>query len=243
MKTATYDPACRFVGNYLPLDGTVEFYGRINVLADASSVVLDLGAGRGGWKDEPQCAWKQSLRDLRRTVRELIGADVDPAVLTNPTTTRNVLICDGQVQGVPDHSIDIVIADYVLEHIEDVAAFASEVHRVLRPDGWFCARTPHRLHYVSLAARLIHNAKHAAWLRRLQPGRQSQDVFRTHYKMNTLREMTEAFPAYQNFSYLYSTEPQYFFGSRLAFVLLSAIHRLLPQSMTSNVLVFMRKPQ
>ncbi|MBU6297934.1 MAG: class I SAM-dependent methyltransferase [Alphaproteobacteria bacterium] len=153
---AEFDPAGGMLGAYSPLDGTVEFYGRINAILQRESVVLDLGAGRGAWFCEDRCRYRRELRSIRGKVAEYVGADIDCVVLSNSTTDRNVIITDGRIP-LTSASVDLIIADYVLEHIENVAQLRNEIARVLKPGGVFCARTPHALNYVSIAARMIRN--------------------------------------------------------------------------------------
>jgi SAM-dependent methyltransferase len=236
-----YDPAERMLGGFSSLDGTVEFYGRVNALLQPHIKVLDLGAGRGAWRHEDHSLWRRGLREIGGKVAEYIGADVDEAVLTNPTTSRNLVIRDGTLP-LGDEVIDLIICDYVLEHITDVDVFRNEVSRVLKPGGVFCGRTPHALNYVSLVARLVKNAQHANWLRRIQPNRNAEDVFPTAYKCNTVRRLGLIFEGWENFSYVYSSEPQYYFGNKLVYQLLSFFHKLAPSSVTGNLFVFVRKP-
>jgi SAM-dependent methyltransferase len=236
-----YDPAEAMLGGFSSLDGTVEFFSRVNALLEPDFTVLDLGAGRGMWHSEDQSPFRRGLRDIRGKVAEYIGADVDPAVLQNPTTTRNVLIQAGRIP-LGDGEIDLILCDYVLEHVQDVTAFRDEVSRVLKPGGVFCGRTPHALNYVALAARLVRNAEHARWLKRIQPGRRPEDVFPTAYRCNTLRDLRQAFPEWEHFSYVYTAEPSYYFGNRPAFQVLSLLHKLAPSVLTGNLFVFIRKP-
>lgn len=229
------------LGGYSPLDGTVEFYGRINAILRQDSVVLDLGAGRGAWFHEDPCSYHRELRTIRGKVAEYIGADVDDAVLDNPTTDRNVMIANGIIP-LDNASVDLIIADYVLEHIENVAQFRDELTRVLKPGGIFCARTPHILNYVCVAARMIRNVRHAHWVKLAQPGRKAEDVFHTAYRCNTLSALSREFRGWENYSYLYSAEPQYYFGSRTALFFFSALHRVAPAAVVGNIFVFLRKP-
>lgn len=236
-----YDPSDDMLGRFSPLDGTVEFYGRICAAVEPHFVVLDLGVGRGAWYFEDQCQYHRRLRDIRGKVSEYIGADIDRAVLSNPTTSRNVLL-ERHTIPLDRESVDLILCDYVLEHIIDVQRFRDEVARVLKQGGLFCARTPHALNYVSLAARMIKNVKHARPLRLAQPNRKSEDVFPTAYRCNTLSSVSRIFAGWKNYSYLYVAEPQYYFGSKLAYHAFALIHKFAPKALVGNLFVFLRKP-
>jgi len=237
-----FNPAARMAGGYLPLDGTVEFYGRVCALLKSTDVVLNLGAGRGAWYFEDESAYRRSLQDLRPRVKCVYAADIDPVVLTNPTSHENLLIRDGRIP-LPDHSVDLVIADYAFEHIENPAAFCAEISRVLRPGGYLCARTPHRYHFTSVAARLIRNRSHAHVLSAAQPRRISADVFPTVYRLNTIRDIHRHFGEFEDHSYLYSAEPQYYFGRKYLHYALTCLRRVLPDVLVSNIFVFLQKRQ
>lgn len=43
----------------------------------------------------------------------------------------------------PDNSFDIVIAEHVVEHLQDVVRTVEEVHRILRPGGVWYVEVPH----------------------------------------------------------------------------------------------------
>jgi SAM-dependent methyltransferase len=229
------------LGGYQKLDGTLEFYGRVGAILRPTDTVLDLGAGRGAWFFEDKCETRRRVRDLKPKVACLIGADVDPVVLANPTTTKNVLIVDGRIP-VAEQSVDVVVADYVLEHIQDPGAFAAEIGRVLRPGGYLCARTPHKYHYVSIAARLVRNRRHKDVLAHVQPDRKAVDVFPTAYRLNTLGALRRAFAGFSCFNYLYAGEPQYYFGRASLYRFLELVHSVAPAALVSNLFVFMRKP-
>ena len=55
----------------------------------------------------------------------MIAADLDPAVMTNRASDRQLVIKGGTLNLKPN-SIDIIIADYVLEHVHDTDAFFSD---------------------------------------------------------------------------------------------------------------------
>ncbi len=239
--TRHFDPSAGMVGGYDSRDGTVEFYARVNTLLGPDSCVLDLGAGRGAWFAEDQNPVHRQLRDIRSKVAQFIGADVDDEVLSNPTTTSNVVIRDGVIP-LGDATVDLIVSDFVLEHIDDVAAFCKEVDRILKPGGFFCGRTPHALNYVSVAARLISNSRHIGALRHLQPTRKPADVFPTRYRLNTRRRLKAMFASWTDYSYVYECEPMYYFGSKAVFDLMSYMQRLLPRAVSGTIFVFLQKP-
>lgn len=164
------------LGGFSPLDGTIEFYGRINAFLKSSFVVVDLGAGRGGWfADGDVSDYQRSLRLLKGKVSKVIGVDVDESVLSNASTDENFVMEAGRIP-LADASVDVVIADFVLEHLGDPEGAESEVFRVLRSGGLFCARTPHALNYVCVGARLA-GRRSADVLKAAQPARQHKDTF------------------------------------------------------------------
>lgn len=69
-------------GGFSDRDATLDFYLRVNSAIQPGSVVLDLGAGRGGWADTAG-PFKSSVLMLRGKAKEVIAADIDPVVLQN----------------------------------------------------------------------------------------------------------------------------------------------------------------
>ena len=112
-----------------------------------------------------------------------------------------------------DGSFDLVLADYVLEHVaaEDAPSVAQEVLRVLKPGGWLAARTPNKWGMIGIGARAVPNDLHTNFLERLQPGRKAEDVFPVRYSMNTKRDLARLFPApHEVVVYGHASEPVYF---------------------------------
>ena len=231
------------LGGYSAYDGTIEFYGRVKGLVKSQMCVLDFGAGRGAWYEEEDSPIRRDVRLLKGHVSEVIGCDLDAAVLDNKAVDRSVLLRPDEPWPFDASSIDLIIADYVLEHLADPGAFASEITRILKPGGWLCARTPTRYNYVSVLARVVRNVDHARVLRRVQPGRKDVDVFPTLFRLNTHSAVRKAFrpEQFEDCSYLYSFEPQYHFGSAAMYRLLRIAHRFLPTALHANLFVFLRK--
>ena len=215
-------------GGFTKYDGGLEFYGRINALLRADMVVLDLGAGRGA-QFETNSSYRYETVRMQGKVAKVLGVDVDPAVLEN-THLDEALVYDGNRLPLDDLSVDLIICDWVLEHVEHPQVFSDEVTRVLRPGGWFCARTPNSFSILATASRMIPNRIHARLLQKIQPGslREARDVFPTLYRMNSIAAIRRLFPAarWLNCSYTFSPEPAYTFGSVMVMRLMRALQYL-----------------
>lgn len=89
---------------------------------------------------------------------------------------NRLIIKDGRVLFAAA-SFDMVIADFVLEHIVTPAFASAELRHILKPGARTCARTPNKHCPVSLAPRVIYNSQHSCLLRWVQPGGRAVDVF------------------------------------------------------------------
>ena len=171
-----------YVGRFAPSDGTLDFYLRVSSLIDPQHHVLDFGAGRAGWMDHPVSDFKRSVRSLVGKAERVVAADVDSAVLDNGDSHEQILLENGRYPG--NDTFDLIVSDFVLEHIEDPAGFAAEIDRLLRPGGWFCARTPHRYCYVAIASRIIPDSAGDRLVAAAQRTRKSIDVCPKVYRMD-----------------------------------------------------------
>lgn len=223
-------------------DGTVDFYLRIGTLADTSKTLLDFGAGRGAWFEDDDNELRRSLRVMKQRFGEVIAADIDEAVSENRSSDKNLLMQGSRVP-LEDSSVDVIVADYVLEHIPDANAFKDEVDRLLKPGGWLCARTPHKLCYISLLARIMQGPMEDFVMKYVQPDRRDVDIFPKAYRLNSMKEIASRFEGWGNFSYLRRSDPAYYFGRKSIYVLSDFAHRIMPRVFSGNIVVFLQKPQ
>jgi len=240
LSSGKYVPFEDMVGGFSTSDGTIDFYLRVQSLVNKHSVVLDLGAGRAGWFEDDKCEIRRTIRALKGKVSKVIAADVDEAVKSNRASDEQVLIKNG-VLGLEPGSVDVIVADYVLEHIDDVEGFYCQIDSILKPGGWFCARTPHKYNYISIISRMIKNSQHANVLKSAQPHRKEMDVFPTHYKMNTLGALDSIFRDYEKRSFISRSDPAYFFNNKFIFLVQKIAHGILPKEVSGNIFIFMRK--
>ncbi|HVT11957.1 MAG TPA: methyltransferase domain-containing protein [Fimbriimonadaceae bacterium] len=227
-------------GGYTSVSGTPVFYLRANALLRPDSVVLDVGCGRGAWLESGNPV--DHLRNFKGRCAEAIGIDVDEAGATNASLDRFALIENGRWP-LEDASVDLMIADYVMEHIEDVDGFFREASRVLRPGGYLCIRTPNKYFYVSVLSRLIPNSLHVKLLGRVQEGRQAEDVFPTVYRCNTRRALLRAFERHglSGVAMAHEAEPLYLTFNRLAFWFGILHQRFAPRFLRANLFAFAKK--
>lgn len=174
-----------------PVDGTVQFYLTIDELLPENPIILDYGAGRGEQID--RCSpTKRALIEHRVKNPVRYGCDVDPAVLENPILNEAKLLKEEDDYRIPypDAHFDVVIADWVVEHLPDPERSFLEIHRVLKRGGWFCLRTPNIYHYSYLIAAAVEGTQWESRLLRIaQPNRQERDVFPKVYRANTKRAL------------------------------------------------------
>ena len=135
-------------------------------------LVLDLGAGSG----------RVRQMNFRGLATRIVGVDPDPRVHSNPHLDQAIA---GSGTGIPfpDSAFDMVISDNVLEHLDHPEAVIKEVFRVLKPGGWFFAKTPNKYHYMPVIARLTPTSFHR-FVNGLR-GRPPADTYPTLYRANT----------------------------------------------------------
>lgn len=96
---------------------------------------LDLGCGAGGF-----------TADLAHAGASAVGVEVAEAALRRararyPSLDFRLAPIDGSLP-LAEHTVDLVWASEVIEHVADTAAWLSEVRRVLAPGGRFLLTTP-----------------------------------------------------------------------------------------------------
>lgn len=232
MALPKYDP--RFYpeiayGGIPRCDGIVQFYSRINAVITCDALLVDFGCGRGAYLDDP-VVFRRNLRNFRGRVAKVIGLDVDPAANSNPTLDEFRLLSPDREWPLVEESVDLVLCDCVLEHLQQPTWFFSEAQRTLKPGGYLFIATTNILSYVGFAARLVSNRFHSRILARLQPERREQDVFPTVYRCNTIpairKQMT--LHGFRSAVYGFDAGPGYLTFSTAAYALGFLYQQLAP---------------
>jgi SAM-dependent methyltransferase len=206
-------------GGYTDIDGTVAFFSRVNTLLDPSFVVLDVGCGRGEYDEDPVSV-RKDLRILKGKVAKVIGIDVDEGAKDNPFLDEFHLISDGPWP-VESNSVDLIVCDNVMEHVENPDQLVAEFCRVLKKDGYLCLRTPNRWNYISLVATLVPNKYHSKVTSFAQEGRKEEDVFPTFYRCNSSQKLKNIMKknGFDSVVYTFEAEPSYLSFSWIAYAL------------------------
>lgn len=240
-RRTRFHPEIAF-GGFTDMDGTLPFYLRARELLPADGVALDVGCGRGTQDEDPVAA-RRDLRILRGHCARTIGIDVDPAAADNPHVDEFRFIgADGRWP-VDDATVDLAIADFVVEHLPDPDAFFSEAARVLKPGACLGIRTVNVHSYLGLSSRLIPNRLHEVVLRGAQPTREAEDIFPTVYRCNTIGKLRRALDSHGFDAAVYGAEaePDYL-GFTSASYALGLLHRrLAPGSLRVGLVGWARR--
>jgi SAM-dependent methyltransferase len=230
------------VAGFSHADGSIAFYNQVAALLESHHTLLEFGAGRGEHVSDDPVTHRAQLSNFKGRVKRVVGFDVDPAVMDNPYVDSAVVGSPSGDLPFADGEFDLIVSRYVFEHVEHAERVASELMRVLKPGGTLCALTPNKHGYVALVARLIPNKLHADVVAKVQPGRLSVDVFPTRYRMNTLSDLRRLFGPFGDvIVYRMSSEPAYYFGSKLVYAMFLFLHRVLPASLSTALHIFVRK--
>jgi SAM-dependent methyltransferase len=235
------------VDNFTLQDTDLAFFSLIRAASQryGAAQILDYGAGRNCYAQDFDPSvysfFINELRDLRFGGAEVTAVDLTPAVLTHPTSHNQAQIVPGERLPFDDETFDVIVSDFVFEHVESPEQLALELQRVLKPGGWIFARTPNRVGYVAVIASLIPNRLHVAALKYIQPDRKDVDVFPTFYRVNTLKTARKFFSQCTVSALSDHWEPQYFFGRKWLYRINQFVHALLPSSLGMTSIFIMRK--
>jgi SAM-dependent methyltransferase len=225
-------------GGFTDIDGTIAFYVRVNALLLPSFTVVDFGCGRGEHQEDT-IDFRRRLRCIKGKVSKVIGADVTDVGKHNGTIDEFRSLA-GPAWPFSDGSVNMILCDWVIEHLPEPGEFFREAKRILAPGGYVCIRTTNIHSYVGLASKIVPNKHHSAVLSKVQTGRKEEDVFPTRYRCNTIAAMRRLFSS-NGFSaavYGHEAEPSYLSFSRLAYALGVVHQKVAPRSMKGVIFAF-----
>jgi len=199
-------------------DGTTEFHQLCARVIRPGSSILEIGSGASNHTS----AFLAELGTLR-------GVDIDADVKMNASLAEAHVITGDQYP-FSNHTFDVCVSNYVVEHVEHVDQHLAEIRRVLKPRGLYVFRTPNARHYTALASRLTPHWFHTLVANRLRNlPTHAHDPFPTFYRMNSAAAISRLSIAHgfgiRHLQYI-EKEPSYGMGSRLLFFPFMAYERL-----------------
>lgn len=94
--------------------------------------VLDVGCGAGSYCERLADNWPEI---------DYYGVDISVGMLHRHPAHGKIGVADAQLLPFPDHVFDVVMANHMLFHVQDIDAAIEEFRRVLRPGGVLLAAT------------------------------------------------------------------------------------------------------
>ena len=142
---------------------------------------LDLGCGHQFFP-EWMPGWMETQQALVDVCESVTGVD---AVDHRPHSC-GITKFAADIEQLPfaDESFSLVTANMVVEHVANPERVLREVFRVLAPGGQFLFHTPNAKYFEVAIARRIPSGVTAA-VASLLDGRAHDDIFPTHYRLNT----------------------------------------------------------
>ncbi len=220
-------------------DGTTEFHALCREHITPKARILEVGAG-------PTNRTSEFLASLG----ELHGLDVSDEVRGNVHLTSSALIEGGRYP-FPDSSFDLVVSNYVVEHVDDASLHLAEIHRVLVSGGRYIFRTPNLIHYVAIVSRFTAHGTHKLLANRLRnlPSH-NHEPWPTVYAMNTptaVRRYARLAGLEVESLEMVEKEPSYGMYARSLFLAFMAYERIVNASdwfagLRANMFVVLRKP-
>jgi SAM-dependent methyltransferase len=172
------------LGMFAHDDQIVDFYLRANSLLPTGGTVVELGAGRGKNIMDMSNALIRDLMTFGARDAKVIAVDIDEVVLTNAFADGCIVWEPGNQIGIAANTADLVCSHWVLEHVADVEEFADEVYRILRPGGWFAARTVNADSYIGWNRFVRTGPLRNFLLRRVAGQEPACDKFPVQFKLN-----------------------------------------------------------
>lgn len=137
-------------------------------------ILVDLGCGKG---DKTICVYKEK-------VRLSIGLDISESVSKNITIHYPIV---GNAYAIPlsNGSVDVIVCQEMIEHLEYPKRFFTEASRVLKSSGILIIMTPNILGWRSIISALMPYKFHI-YMNKMLYEVNEDEVFPTYYNANSV---------------------------------------------------------
>lgn len=178
--------------------------------------LLDVGCGHG-----------EFLRPVYEKIAHTYGIDPDEAALKKNKLIKNLKVAHVEDLPFKDNFFDVVVMEWVVEHLPDPDAAFREIHRVLKPGGKVIFLTPNARSYVAWIIRAVPNRLHDFFTTRLY-GRHAGDTYPVQYKANSPKKLTRIMRpiGLQEVKLIFNGDPTYIGLNRPLFALARGIEKV-----------------
>ena len=158
------------------------WFSELEKLCNEDSTILEIGSGSGIGKQNA----------LYPKARQIVGIDLDERVLDNPNldVARNISAYEVD-KALGDYQFDLIYSHMVAEHIDDDRRFLTSQLALLSPGGKMLHSTVSKYYWTSLINDFVPETFKYWLIEKLGSGRTEQDVFPTHYLLNSERQIRD----------------------------------------------------
>ncbi|MDA1337786.1 MAG: class I SAM-dependent methyltransferase [bacterium] len=186
------------------------------IIASKNNWILDIGCGNGNYIIDENI-------DL---VEKSVGVDLLPEFTQKNISVDKVVHCNLESLPLLDNSFDVVTSLWVLEHLENPDKVFNEVYRVLKPEGYFIFVTPNKNFIPLRFFGLLNLKKINHFINFYLFGRKEEDVFKTYYKANTIKDLNKLSRVrFKNINLFENFDPSYTAFNNLTFKITSSLSK------------------
>lgn len=141
-------------------------------------VVVDAGCGDTG-----------IIKEFKERIGSLIGVDVSKELLEKNMVVDQKIYADLEKIPMPDNSVDMIVSEFVLEHLEYPEKVFKELYRILKPGGSFIFLTPNRYNPVMMMSGILPHFIHDWFRDRIL--KKGEETHKTFYRANSYKRVVE----------------------------------------------------
>lgn len=186
-------------------------------LINKKIALLDAGCGEKGIMDKYKGECKLS-----------VGIDLTMENLKRNKSLDYLLFGDLQSLPFKNSSYDIIITQWVLEHISNPKQVFKEFNRVLKPNGDLIIVTNSIYNPIMLISALLPASIRDKMKKKVFPSEIKEDTFPTYYKCNSKKSLDDLLieQGFSRISFQYSGDISIFLFSKFIFILIMLFEKI-----------------